>query len=521
LSQCFSKLDETHLRKQLQKHLGFREFCDILRWEKPQTLEDLTRAFRKIDINGDGYITHSELKRVLTKYGEKMSDDEVKLLIEEADVNHDGKLDYQEFCQMVMSTSKECQSNALKKLAVKDKDKSKPSKATSSTGAKGSPKKNKQKKQTSENRVDYGYLEQSDGDEPTSVPIKERKSSVPKISSNKASPVTSPQRKSSVSPSPIRSPAEKTNQTAERKFSLKTESPLSVVSERRPSLKTESPPAVTVEDFVVSEGSGVDEDDLIVVAPSGRGKLESKSETVLSAGGLSTDAVDKLKSKSTTLLKKIQKEPALDLSAPGSPSTSVSKGKKSKVKEPKNLKSWHKAHGKGCFYLHESKILSHCYRLDLPCASAAYITVNPPAAEVSGRSPVDVILLVVGKGSEDTGLTTQLIDFTDTQKSKKPSLRTDLRAETYDILSFTTGCRLKKRVTEPAEEKTLLDETGNFTLDTRHALDEIFKRVDLDGDGKLSRNEFNYFQVECNIFNLIIVYTCMHACLHCCVCIQL
>jgi hypothetical protein len=134
---------------------------------------------------------------------------------------------------------------------------------------------------------------------------------------------------------------------------------------------------------------------------------------------------------------------------------------------------------------------------------------------------VDVILLVVGKGSEDTGLTTQLIDFTDTQKSKKPSLRTDLRAETYDILSFTTGCRLKKRVTEPAEEKTLLDETGNFTLDTRHALDEIFKRVDLDGDGKLSRNEFNYFQVECNIFNLIIVYTCMHACLHCCVCIQL
>jgi Ca2+-binding EF-hand superfamily protein len=34
--------------------------------------------------------------RIALQYGEKMSDDEVKLLIEEADVNHDGKLDYQE-----------------------------------------------------------------------------------------------------------------------------------------------------------------------------------------------------------------------------------------------------------------------------------------------------------------------------------------------------------------------------------------------------------------------------------------
>ena len=225
-----------------------------------------------------------------------------------------------QFCHMVMSTSRECQSNALKKLA--EKEKPKPSKSSSSTGAKGSPRKNKQKKQPLENGVDYGYLEQSD-DEPTSVSAKERKSSVPKVSSGKVSPVTSPRRPSSVSSSPKRAPAEKPNQTVEKKHSLK----ISV-----------TPPAVSVEEFVVSEGSDMDEDDLIVVAPSGRGKLESRSETVLSAGGLSTDAIDKLKSKSTTLLKKGQKEPALDLSVPGSHSASVSKGKKSKVKEPKNLK---------------------------------------------------------------------------------------------------------------------------------------------------------------------------------------
>ena len=36
--------------------------------------------------------------------------------MDDADTNRDGKLDYAEFCQMVLSTSKECQTAALKKL---------------------------------------------------------------------------------------------------------------------------------------------------------------------------------------------------------------------------------------------------------------------------------------------------------------------------------------------------------------------------------------------------------------------
>lgn len=47
--------------------MSFGEFCDVLHHERPQTAEDLVSAFKKIDINGDGFITHSELKRVLTK----------------------------------------------------------------------------------------------------------------------------------------------------------------------------------------------------------------------------------------------------------------------------------------------------------------------------------------------------------------------------------------------------------------------------------------------------------------------
>ena len=40
--------------------------------------------------------------------GEKMSHDEVQAIIDEADKNGDGKLDYAEFCHMLLNTSEQC-----------------------------------------------------------------------------------------------------------------------------------------------------------------------------------------------------------------------------------------------------------------------------------------------------------------------------------------------------------------------------------------------------------------------------
>lgn len=276
-----------------------------------------------------------------------MTDEEVILLIREADANRDGKLDYQEvrktsvvtvhkfshvlfqFCHMMMSTSNQCKANSLKKLA--EREKPRPDEGELSKEPKDSVKK-KQKKQPSQNGFDRGYLEQSD-DEPTSVSTKEEKPKVSKVSSSKTSPITSPQRLSSLGSSPKTARAKGRHQAQENKPLLKLENAV-------------SPPAVSVEEFVVSEGSGTDEDDLVVVTDSGRGKLESRSETVVTAGGLSASraVLDRLKSKSSSLLKKGQKEPALDLSTPGSHSASASKGKKGKVKEPRNLKVLLDAH---------------------------------------------------------------------------------------------------------------------------------------------------------------------------------
>lgn len=46
------------------------------------------------DKNGDGYISASELRHVMTTLGEKLTDDEVDEMIREADIDGDGKVNY-------------------------------------------------------------------------------------------------------------------------------------------------------------------------------------------------------------------------------------------------------------------------------------------------------------------------------------------------------------------------------------------------------------------------------------------
>ena len=46
--------------------ISYSEFCDIMKKEKPNTKNDLVLAFKKMDINGDGFISFCELKKALT-----------------------------------------------------------------------------------------------------------------------------------------------------------------------------------------------------------------------------------------------------------------------------------------------------------------------------------------------------------------------------------------------------------------------------------------------------------------------
>ena len=51
-----------------------------------------------MDANKDGVVTKDELKNLLKGLGEDVTDEAVDEMIKIADTNHDGKVDFEEFC---------------------------------------------------------------------------------------------------------------------------------------------------------------------------------------------------------------------------------------------------------------------------------------------------------------------------------------------------------------------------------------------------------------------------------------
>ena len=64
--------------------------------KSPQDEEqELRDSFRVFDKNGDGFISAAELRQVMTALGEKLSDEEVDEMIREADIDGDGRVNYE------------------------------------------------------------------------------------------------------------------------------------------------------------------------------------------------------------------------------------------------------------------------------------------------------------------------------------------------------------------------------------------------------------------------------------------
>ena len=60
-------------------------------------------AFKMFDMNGDGLITKEELMQVMKTMGDKVSEKDATQMIKDVDVDKDGKVNYQEFIQMMTS----------------------------------------------------------------------------------------------------------------------------------------------------------------------------------------------------------------------------------------------------------------------------------------------------------------------------------------------------------------------------------------------------------------------------------
>jgi len=64
-----------------------------------KNVEFLKAAFKGYDLNSDGRVTVKEFRRIMIRTG-KMSDGDIEKMIEKADVDNDGCIDFKEFKKM-------------------------------------------------------------------------------------------------------------------------------------------------------------------------------------------------------------------------------------------------------------------------------------------------------------------------------------------------------------------------------------------------------------------------------------
>lgn len=83
--------------------LSFPEFIALMVQKKrnAETDSHLRIAFQFFDRNGDGYISPDELRSVLQKHGKNITQHETETLLRSVDMDHDGKLNYEEFLSLL------------------------------------------------------------------------------------------------------------------------------------------------------------------------------------------------------------------------------------------------------------------------------------------------------------------------------------------------------------------------------------------------------------------------------------
>lgn len=83
-------------------NIDFHEFLSLMK-QKPKDLdseEEMREAFKVFDKDGNGLISAEELSQVMTELGEDLTDKEIDEMMNEADIDGDGYIDYEEFVQM-------------------------------------------------------------------------------------------------------------------------------------------------------------------------------------------------------------------------------------------------------------------------------------------------------------------------------------------------------------------------------------------------------------------------------------
>jgi len=74
--------------------------------------DEIREAFKVFDGDGNGFINRMELRHVMMNLGEKMSEEECDALVDEADIDGDGSINYEEFYGMMTSAGRYCKADS-------------------------------------------------------------------------------------------------------------------------------------------------------------------------------------------------------------------------------------------------------------------------------------------------------------------------------------------------------------------------------------------------------------------------
>uniref|UniRef100_A0A3Q3VL63 EF-hand calcium-binding domain-containing protein 7 n=1 Tax=Mola mola TaxID=94237 RepID=A0A3Q3VL63_MOLML len=183
-----------------------------------------------------------------------------------------------------------------------------------------------------------------------------------------------------------------------------------------------------------------------------------------------------------------------------------SSAKAIKIQEPSSLQEWYHSCVKGCFFLEDDGSISCLqYQLHIPQTTNVYLTIQPLSLshrpdKTSSWMTVDTALFVISAG--ETKEDSALVCFTESKDKEKYIWKGELNAGTYYLLPFTTGCRLRKKSKKNISSTpvALVDKTDTGELDLtrelREVLSDIFEVIDIDGNGLLSLEEYNFFELR-------------------------
>ncbi|CAJ1331354.1 unnamed protein product [Effrenium voratum] len=88
-------------------YIGFEAFEDIMiqRYAAQDPMEEIRKAFELFDEDKRGKISFRNLKRIARELGEKLTDEELRGMIDEFDHDQDGDINEEEFINIMKQTS--------------------------------------------------------------------------------------------------------------------------------------------------------------------------------------------------------------------------------------------------------------------------------------------------------------------------------------------------------------------------------------------------------------------------------